>query len=110
MARALIVGPDRGLEAPLAEHGVETVRIETPASGEDLERAGVADASLCFLTDAAEATLVSVARERHPEIRIVWYAPRTVPEFATRQLDLGVDPTLIGPTVLVEEQLASLDA
>jgi hypothetical protein len=109
MTRALIVGPDRGLAAPLTEQGIETVPVETPASGEDLQAAGIADASLLFVTDGTEATLISVATELNPGLRIVWYAPTSVPEFATRQLDLGVDPSLIDAAALVEEQLAAVE-
>ncbi|MGM0371695.1 MAG: DUF7126 family protein [Halobacteriota archaeon] len=110
MTHAIIVGPDRGLEAALGAHDVTTTRIETPASAADLDAAGIDDASLFFLTDGAEATLVPVAREHHPELRIVWYATQAVPEFVTRQLDLGVDPELADAAFLVEEQVQALES
>ena len=110
MARALILGPDRGLEAALADQGVETARIEGPTTESALEAAGLPDAGLLFVTDAGEASAISVAKGLAPDVRIVWYAPASVPGFVTRQLDLGVDPALIEPDSLVEEQLAAIEA
>ena len=110
MARALILGPDRGLEAALADHGVETTRIQGPTTEADLEAAGLAEAGLLFVTDAGEASAISVADGLAPAVRIVWYAPAAVPGFVTRQLDLGVDPALIEPESLVAEQVAAIGA
>ena len=109
MTESLIVGPDRGLEAVLTAHDVGTTQVSTPVTEADLEEAGLADASLLFVTDADEATAIPVAKRRQPALRIVWYAPDSVPEFVTRQLDLGVDPSLIGPEILIEEQLLAID-
>ncbi len=110
MTQALIVGPDRGLEAELTKNDVETTQVPIPITEADLDDAGLADAALLFITDKAEATAIPVAKRRQPEVRIVWYAPDSVPEFVTRQLDLGVDPSLIDPEVLIEEQLLALGA
>lgn len=110
MTSALIVGPDRGLEPMLKENDVETTHVPTPVTEADLEEAGLAEASLLFITDKSEATAIPVAKRRQPEVRIVWYAPDSVPEFVTRQLDLGVDPSLIDPELLIEEQLLALGA
>jgi hypothetical protein len=109
MTRALILGPDRGLEAALSETGVESARIDGPASERTLEDAGLADTALLFVTDPAEASSIPVATAINPELRVVWYAPDSVPGFVTGQLDLGVDPAIAEPSVLVEEQLSALD-
>lgn len=110
MTLALILGPDRGLEAALAAEDIEVVRVESPSTEAALEEAGVADAGLLFVTDPDEASSISVATAKNPELRVVWYAPDSVPEFVTRQLDLGVDPDLVAPSVLVEEQRSAVDA
>jgi hypothetical protein len=110
MTYALIVGPDRGLETALADNSVDTTQIQTPVTEADLDEAGLAEAALLFVTDAGEAAAIPVAKRRQPAVRIVWYAPDSVPEFITRQLDLGVDPSLIEPDLLIEEQLLALDA
>ncbi len=109
MTHALIIGPDRGLEAALKAAGVETTQVSTPTTEDALEGAGLAEARLLFVTDPEEATAIPVAKGHHPPVRIVWYAPDAVPDFVTRQLDLGVDPSLIDPDVLVEEQLQALE-
>ncbi|UWG48774.1 TrkA, K+ transport system, NAD-binding component [Halanaeroarchaeum sp. HSR-CO] len=108
--QAVIVGPDRGIEAALADHDVETTRVEGLATGESLDDAGLADADLLVITDAAEATAVPVAKDRHPSIRIVFYTTDSVPEFVTGQLDLAVDPDLLSPDVVAEELVASISA
>lgn len=109
MTNALIVGPDRGLTTPLTENGVEIAQVSTPVTEAVLNEAGLEETDLLFVTDAAEATAISVAKRLQSSLRIVWYAPDSVPEFVTRQLDLGVDPSLIDPDILVEEQLLALD-
>ena len=108
--QAVIVGPDRGIEAALADHDVETVRVDGLATGESLDDAGLADASLLVITDAAEATAVPVAKDRNPDVRIVFYTPDAVPEFVRGQLDLAVDPELLSPDVVAEELVASISA
>ena len=110
MTHSLIVGPDRGLEAALTAQNVGTTQVPTPVTEADLEEAGLADATLLFVTDPDEATAIPVAKRHQPDLRIVWYAPDSVPEFVTRQLDLGVDPSLIDPEILIEEQLLALGA
>ncbi|MDZ7850203.1 MAG: CTP synthetase [Halodesulfurarchaeum sp.] len=110
MTRALIVGPDRGLDAVLTANDVETTQVPTPVTETDLDEAGLAEAALLFVTDPGEATAIPVAKRLQPGLRIVWYAPDSVPEFVTRQLDLGVDPSLIEPEILIEEQLLALGA
>ena len=105
---ALIVGPDRGIETALADQGVGTRRVDGLATGESLDGAGLADADLLVITDADEATAVPVAKDRNPDVRIVFYTPHSVPEFVRGQLDLAVDPALLGTDVVAEELVGSL--
>ncbi|AKH98360.1 DUF7126 family protein [Halanaeroarchaeum sulfurireducens] len=106
--KALIVGPDRGIETALADQGVDTRRVDGLATGESLDDAGLADADLLVITDADEATAVPVAKDRNPDVRIVFYTPQSVPEFVRGQLDLAVDPDLLGTDVVAEELVESL--
>lgn len=103
MLRAIIAGPDRGIESELDRHGVETVRLNGLATGESLDEAEIATAGFLFITDVDEATAVPVAKDRNPDIRIVFYTPESVPEFVKGQLDLAIDPALLGADVVVEE-------
>lgn len=109
MTRAIIAGPDRGIEAALTEQGVETVRLNGMATGDSLDEADIGAASLLFVTDVEEAMAVPVAKDRNPGVRIVFYFDEAVPEFVKGQLDLAVDPALLGPDVVVEELLRALE-
>ena len=100
---AILVGPDRELETALRDQGVETTRLEEPATGESLDDARVADADLLVVTDVAEATAVPIAREANPDVRIVIYAPETMPEFVRGQVDLAVAPGVLSPDVIAAE-------
>jgi DNA-binding transcriptional LysR family regulator len=100
---AILVGPDRSLDAALRDQGVETVRLDGHATGESLADAGVADADLLVITDVAEATAIPVARDVNPDLRVVIYSPETMPEFARGQVDLAVAPGVLDPDVIAEE-------
>lgn len=101
--KAIIAGPDQGLSAAFAEHGVETVRINGHVTGGSLDDAGVATADLLVLTDVAEATAVPVAKDVNPEIRVVIYSAETMPEFVRGQVDFAVSPELLSPAVIAGE-------
>ena len=100
---AILVGPDRELEAALRDQGVETTRLGGPATGESLSDARVAEADLLVVTDVGEATAIPVAREANPGVRVVIYAPETMPEFVRGQVDLAVAPGVLSPDVIATE-------
>jgi len=101
--RAVVAGPDRGIEAALRDVGVETVRIEGVVSGAALNEADVADADLYVLTDVGEATSVAVALELNPSLRVFVYSPDTIPEFVRGQVEFALDPALFPPETVAEE-------
>ncbi|MGB9964870.1 CTP synthetase [Halobacterium sp. CBA1126] len=101
--KAIVVGPDRGIVDALEAEGVEVTSVEGVASGQRLEDAGVADADLLVITDAAEATAIPVAREQNEGLKIVAYTPDSMPEFVKGVLDIAVDPALLGPETVAEE-------
>jgi hypothetical protein len=68
-----------------------------------LEEAGIHDADVYLLTDMGQATSIAVAKDLNPEIRVVVYAPGSLPDFATRQADLVVDPALLDPGAVAAE-------
>jgi voltage-gated potassium channel Kch len=107
MTKAIVAGDDvDGLGAALEAEGVETTSIDTPATADSMEAAGLADADLFVLTDLADATAIPLAKELNPDVRVVVYAHDTLPEFAKGQADLAVDPDLLGPEVVAEELVA----
>ena len=109
MTRAIIAGPDRGIEAALTDLDVPTVRLNGLATGESLDEAEVGTAALLVITDVEEATAVPVAKDRNPNIRIVFYTNDSIPDFVKGQLDLAVDPDLLGPDVVAEEVVGSIE-
>lgn len=109
MIRAIIAGPDRGIESELTRNDVETVRLNGLATGAALDEAAIETAVFLFITDVDEATAVSVAKDRNPDVRVVFYTPDSVPEFVRGQLDLAVDPALLDPDVVVEELVDTVE-
>ena len=99
----VLIGPDRGLATALADRGVELETVDGVGSGEALREAGVEGADLLVLTDVGEATAVPVARELNPGLRVVVYAPDTLPEFVRGQVDLAVSPGVLEADVVAEE-------
>ncbi|MDZ7701234.1 MAG: CTP synthetase [Halobacteriales archaeon] len=99
----VFIGPDRGLGSALADRGATVSRVDGIGSGEALRAAGVEDAELLVLTDVGEATAVPVALELNPSLRVVVYAPDTLPEFVRGQVDLAVSPDVLEASVVAEE-------
>jgi len=104
---AIVAGPDpEGVGDALETEGLAVSRIADVVSGETLREAGVDDTDLLVLTDVAEATGISVAKDRNPEVRAVVYSRDSLPEFAKGQADLAVDPALLAADVVAEELAA----
>lgn len=102
--KAVIAGADDdGLGDALAAEGVDVTRVEGIATGETLGAAGIDDADLFVLTDADDATAIPIAKDRNPDVRVVFYARDSLPEFAKGQADLAVDPDLLASDVVAEE-------
>ena len=101
--RVVVVGPPRGLVEAFEEREVTVGRVEGVAVRDELEAAGVADASTVVFTDVAEASAVPVARTVNSDVRVVFYTPDSMPEFVTPSADLAVDPDLLDPETVVDE-------
>jgi len=99
----VLVGPDPdgiGDELDAAGH---TVTVADVGNRPGLEEAGVHDAEVYLLTEMAQATSIAVAKDLNPALRVVVYAEGSLPDFASRQTDLVVDPDLLGPEAVAEE-------
>jgi len=104
---AIVAGPDPdGLSDALADKGVRITRINGVVSATTLEAAGINDAAMVVLTDMDEASGIPVAKELNPEVRVVVYSERSLPDFVTAQTDLAVDPALLDVGVVAEELAA----
>ena len=101
---AVVAGPDEnGLGEELAALGVDIRRIEGLVTATKLEDAGIADAAYFVLTDIEEATGIPVAKELNPDVLVVTYASRSLPEFVATVADLAVDPDLLDAATVAEE-------
>ena len=104
---AIVAGPDpNGLGEALEAEGLAVSRIADVVSTETLGEAGIETVDLLVLTDVGEATGISVAKDRNPDVRAVVYSRESLPEFAKGQTDLAVDPELLDVSVVAEELAA----
>jgi Trk K+ transport system NAD-binding subunit len=104
--KAVVAGPDRGLGDALDAEGVDVSRVTGLVTLDALEAAGIADADVFVLTDVSEATSIPVALDANPDLKVVVYAPETMPEFVRGQVDLALDPAVM-PVETVAEELAA---
>lgn len=104
--KAVLVGADtHDLRRALSAEGVEVASVDV-GNRPGLEAAGLGDADAYLLTEASQATSISVAKDLAPNIRVIVYAEESLPDFARRQADLLVDPNLLDPATVAEELAA----
>jgi hypothetical protein len=99
----IIVGDDPGRIHEALEAEGHTATVAGVGNRPGLEEAGVMEAEVYLLTEMAQATSIVVAKDLNPDLRIVVYAEGSLPDFASRQTDLVVDPNLLGPDAVAEE-------
>lgn len=100
----VFAGPDdAGLGDALRDRSVAVTHIDGIANRPALEEAGIHDADVFLLTEMAQATSIVVAKDLNPDLRVVVYCEGSLPDFASRQTDLVVDPALLGPDAVAEE-------
>lgn len=100
--RVVSGGDESAIAAAVRAEGHE-VTVAPIGNRPGLEEAGIHDADVYLLTDMDQATSIAVAKDLNPEIRVVVYAPGSLPDFATRQADLVVDPALLDPGAVAAE-------
>ena len=99
----VIVGSDPdSITDALAGEG-HSVTVADVGNRPGLEEAGVHDAEVYLLTEMAQATSIVVAKDLNPDLRVVVYAEGSLPDFASRQTDLVVDPNLLDAAAVAEE-------
>jgi len=101
--QVIVAGPDDTAIADAISAEGHDVRTVAVGNGESLTEAGIADADAYVLTEMAQATSIAVAKDNNPDVRVVVYAEGSLPEFATRQADLVIDPALLDPEAVAEE-------
>jgi Trk K+ transport system NAD-binding subunit len=99
----VIVGSDPdGITDALADAG-HTPTVADVGNRPGLEEAGIHDADVFLLTEMGQATSIVVAKDLNPDLRVVVYSEGSLPDFASRQTDLVVDPNLLAPDAVAEE-------
>jgi hypothetical protein len=93
---------DYDIAAALEAEGHSITRVDV-ANRPALEDAGALDADAYVLTEMEQATSISVAKDLNADLKVVVYADGSLPEFATRQTDLMVDPALLDPEAVAAE-------
>ena len=101
--QVIIVGPDDDAIATAVESEGHDVAIAPIGNRPGLEEAGIHEADVYLLTDMDQATSIAVAKDLNDDVRVVIYAEGSLPDFASRQTDLVVDPNLLGPDAVAEE-------
>ncbi len=99
----IVAGTDDYEIASAIEAEGHTVSRVDVANRPALEEAGILDADAYVLTEMEQATSISVAKDLNDDLKVVVYADGSLPEFATRQTDLMVDPALLEPEAVAAE-------
>ncbi|MFB6114244.1 MAG: CTP synthetase [Halodesulfurarchaeum sp.] len=107
--RAIIAGPERGIESALTARDVTVTRIRDSVTADELEAAGAAETSLLVLTDTEDAIAVPIAKDLNPSIRVVFYTADSLPEFVKAQLDLQIDPDLLDADTVAAELVGGME-
>lgn len=102
-SQVVVVGlDDHDMQQALSEAGHTVTHVDI-GNRPGLEEAGVVDAGVYLLTEAKQATSISVAKDLNPDVKIVVYADESLPDFARGQADLVLDPQLFEPATVAEE-------
>lgn len=99
----VLVGSDPVDIADALDTAGHSTTIADVGNRPGLEEAGIHEAEVCLLTEMEQATSIAVAKDLNPDLRVVVYAEGSLPDFASRQTDLVVDPNLLGPDAVAEE-------
>ena len=101
--KVVLVGSDpEDITAALASAG-HSPTVADIGNRPGLEEAGIHEADVYLLTEMDQATSIAVAKDLNPDLRVVVYADGSLPDFASRQTDLVVDPQLLEPEAVAEE-------
>ncbi len=99
----IVAGTDEHDIASAIESEGHTVERTPHGNRPPLEEAGIHDADVLVLTEVELATAVPVAKDLNENVRIVLYAEGSLPDFASRQADMLVDPNLLDAEAVAAE-------
>ncbi|WP_302081478.1 DUF7126 family protein [Salinibaculum rarum] len=93
---------DHDIAAAIESEGHSVSRVDI-ANRPALEEAGTHDASVLVLTEVEQATAIAVAKDLNEDLKVVFYSEGSLPDFASRQADMLVDPALLDADAVAEE-------
>lgn len=96
---------DHAIAAAIESEGHSVSHVDI-ANRPALEEAGIHEAAVLVLTEVEQATSIAVAKDLNPDLKVVIYSEGSLPDFASRQADMLVDPALLD----AETVAAELDA
>ena len=99
----VIAGTDKAsISAAIENEGHQVTRVDI-GNGQSLENAGIESADAYVLTEMEQATSIVVAKDSNPDLQVIVYDEGSLPDFATKQTDIVIDPRLIDPPTVAEE-------
>ena len=99
----IVVGTDDHDIADAIDSEGHTVSRIDIANRPKLEEAGIHEASVLVLTEVEQATAIAVAKDINADLKVIIYSGGSLPDFASRQADLLVDPDLLDPDAVAAE-------
>jgi Trk K+ transport system NAD-binding subunit len=93
---------DHDIADAIESEGHSVTRVDI-ANRPALEEAGIHKASVLVLTEVQQATAIAVAKDINADLKVVIYSEGSLPDFASRQADLLVDPELLDPDAVAAE-------
>jgi hypothetical protein len=103
MSTVIVAGEDsHGLGDAIEAEGYEVVRVDV-ANRPALEEAGIHDVDTYVLTEMEQSTSISVAKDLNPDLKVLIYSEGSLPDYASRQTDLSLDPELFDPADVAAE-------
>ena len=98
MDERIVVGgeDERDIAAAITDEGLAVATVDV-ANRPALEDAGIVEASAYVLTEMEQATSISIAKDLKPDLHVVVYDTGSLPDFASAQADLVLDPKLFEP-------------
>jgi len=101
--RVILTGTDQyDLGGAIVDAGHDLTRVDI-GNRDALEAASIETADVYVLTELRQATSIPVARELHPGVTVLAYDDGSLPDFASGQADLVLDPALFDPADVAAE-------
>ena len=103
MSEVIVAGKDvHSIGAAIEAEGFDVARVDI-ANRPALEENGIHGAETFVLTEMEQATSISVAKDLNPELKVLIYSEGSLPDYASRQTDLSLDPALFEPAAVAAE-------